>query len=266
MISKCEVLVLGATGQLGKLIAENFKKNDTIKLRVSSRKPEQFPQLRKEYGNAIYLDLDDPRTFADALKGVDRLFLLTGYSYTMLVQSKALVDAAKKAGIKHIVHLGVFTPEFDCYDSTFAWHQIVEAYIKVSGIPYTFLHPNTFMQNLIGSLGIVKNGKVTFYIKEKKVGWVALEDVAAAAAQILIDGPSKHSTKEYWFSTESLNIPEVAKILSQVTGNTFIAEAKAPEEFLKDLGEKGTGIDPFFLGLVEFCKQVADGRMSYMAE
>jgi len=40
------------------------------------------------------------------------------------------VDAAKKAGVKHIVHLGVFTPKFDCYDAHFAWHQMIEAYLS----------------------------------------------------------------------------------------------------------------------------------------
>ena len=65
MKAKTEVLVMGVTGQVGKLIAEHLKKTDAITLRVSSRKPEQLPQLRKEYGNAVYLDLDDPRTFAE---------------------------------------------------------------------------------------------------------------------------------------------------------------------------------------------------------
>ncbi|MFX7756140.1 NmrA family NAD(P)-binding protein, partial [Acinetobacter baumannii] len=78
----------------------------------------------------------------------------------MLVQSKALVDASKKAGVKHIVHLGVFTPFEDCYDPHFAWHQMVEAYIKVSGINYTFLHPNCFMENLIGFYGWAKDGVI----------------------------------------------------------------------------------------------------------
>jgi len=49
------------------------------------------------------------------------LFLLTGYTVDMLVQSKTLVDAAKKAGVRHIVHQGVFG-QWDCTDPHFAWH------------------------------------------------------------------------------------------------------------------------------------------------
>src|SRR5262249_13844751 len=153
---------MGVTGQLGKLVADHLRDNEAISLKVTSRKQDVLPELKEKYGNAVYLDLDDPRTCAQALQGVDRLFLLTGYTVAMLVQSKAIVDAAKKAGVKHIVHLGVFSPDADCYDAHFAWHQMIEVYIKASGIPYTFLHPNYFMQNFTGFYSMAKNGKVRF--------------------------------------------------------------------------------------------------------
>lgn len=264
--NKPVVMVLGATGQLGKLIADSLQKNDAISLTVTSRKPDQIPKLKEKYGNAVYLDLDDPRTFADGLKGVERLFLLTGYTVNMLVQSKAIVDAAKKAGLKHIVHLGVFSPKADCYDPLFAWHQMIEVYIKASGIFYTFLHPSTFMQNLIGPFGMAKNGKVRFYTNDKKLGWVALEDVAEAAAKILSEGPSTHRGKDYWFSSESLNLQEIALVLSSVTGKKFVDDAQPPEQFLKDLSADKTCIDPFFIGLEQLFQQVVDGRMAYMSE
>jgi NAD(P)H dehydrogenase (quinone) len=260
------VMVLGATGQLGKMIADRLKKNDAISLTVTSRKTEQLPKLREEYGHAVYLDLDDPRTFAEPFKKVERLFLLTGYTVDMLVQSKAIVDEAKKAGVKHIVHLGVFTPEPDCYDPHFAWHQMIEVYIKASGISYTFLHPNCFMQNLTGFYGMVKNGKVRFYSGDKRLGWIALEDVAEAAAKILTEGPSKHHTKDYWFSTESLNLQEIAQVLSEATGRKFIADSQPPEQFLKDFGAGKMCIDPYFIGVEQFFKLFADGQMTYISD
>lgn len=263
---KPNVLVLGATGQLGRLVADKLHTNGSVSLIVTSRKKEQLPKLKEKYGQAVYLDLDDPRTFPEALKGVERIFLLTGYTVNMLVQSKAITDAAKKAGVKHIVHLGVFTPQFDCYDPHFAWHQMIQTYIKASGIPYTFLHPNVFMQNLIGVFNMVKNGKVRFYTKDKKMGWIALEDVSEAAAKILAEGPAKHQGKDYWFSTESLNLDEVAKVLSEVTGKKFIAELPPPEQFTKDFGVNQAPLDPYFIGVEEFFKQIVDGRMSYIAD
>ena len=169
--SRPVIFVLGVTGQVGNLVSEKLKGEKTISLRVSSRKKELLPSLKEMFGDAVYLDLDDPRTFPEALQDVDRLFLLTGYSVDMLVQSKAITDAAKKAGVKHLVHLGVFTPEPDCYDAHFAWHQMVETYIKASGIPYTLLHPNGFLQNFTGFYRMAKNGKVRFYTDK---GWGGL--------------------------------------------------------------------------------------------
>jgi uncharacterized protein YbjT (DUF2867 family) len=264
--SKPVVLVLGSTGQIGGLIADKLKNEKSISLKVSSRKMDQLPSLKQKYGDAVYLDLDDPRTIPDALKGVDYIFLLTGYSVDMLVHSKAVVDAALKAHVKFIVHLGVFTPEHDCYDPHFAWHQMIEVYIKASGIPYTFLHPNCFLQNFLGIYSFAQNGKLIFYTNDKRVGWIALEDVAEATAKILIEGPGPHIGKDYWFSTESLNIYEVATIFSEAVGKTFTADARSPEQFLIDFAKKNKVIDPYFIGISEFCKQLVDGRMAYVAD
>jgi NAD(P)H dehydrogenase (quinone) len=268
---KPNVMTLGVTGQLGRLVAERLQKSDRVALTVTSRKRDQLPKLREKYGKAVYLDLDDPRTFPEALKGVERIFLITGYTVDMVVQSKAIVDAAKKVGVKHIVHLGVFTPEPDCYDPHFAWHQMVEVYIKASGVPYTFLHPNYFMQNLINPnfFASAKEGKVPLWINDKKMGLIALEDVGEAAAKILADGPAQHQGKDYWFSTEALNIEEIAKVLSDATGVAFVGDARSPEQFIQDFRSsigKDAYVDPYFTGVEQFFKQVADGRMAYVAD
>lgn len=239
------ILVMGVTGQLGSLVAKSLNGKS---LRVTSRREEDLPRLKSDFGDSVFMDLDDPRTFSEALKGVDSLFMLTGYTVAMLVQSKALIDSAKKAGVKHIVHVGVFTPEEDCYDPHFAWHQMIEAYIKQSGINYTFLHPNCFMQNFTGFYGMIKNGKIRFYANDKRVGWIALEDVAEAAAKILSSG-AEHYGKDYWFSTELANIQEVAKIFSTATGFKFLPDEQPPEQFLKDMGVDPKTIDPYSLVL-----------------
>lgn len=265
-MSKNIALILGVTGQVGKLVAEHLKKEKNVSLRVTSRKKSQLESLKSEYGDAIYLDLDDPRSFDAALVGVKSLFLLTGYSVSMLVQSKAMVDAAKRAGVAHFVHLGVFTPDPNCYDPHFAWHQMVEVYIKASGLAYTFLHPNCFLQNFTGFYGMAKKGRIRFYAGDKKLGWIALEDVGEACAKIIAEGPSIHGGKDYWFSSESLNIHEVAQVFSQVTGKPFVADARAPEEFIKDMGQDRATIDPYFFGVEECCKQIVDGRMAYIGD
>ena len=89
------VLVLGSSGQIGKLVVQELEQSPDVRVRLSSRRPEEVERLRGEGKEAVHLDLDDPSTFALALAGVDRVFLLTGYTVAMLTQSKTLVDAAK---------------------------------------------------------------------------------------------------------------------------------------------------------------------------
>src|SRR5580692_11768218 len=175
------VLVIGATGQTGRLIVAEFDRDPgNVRLRLTARKPADIEKMRSAGKEAVHLDLDDPQTFGTALAGVDRLFLLTGYSVDMLVQSKTLVDAAKKAGVSHIVHQGIFG-QWDCTDPHFAWHQMIEKYIESSGIAWTHLHPNVFMDNLL-TFFAPRGGIVTVFFGAQRVGWIALKDLSAVAA------------------------------------------------------------------------------------
>jgi uncharacterized protein YbjT (DUF2867 family) len=148
MNGSSNVLVLGVTGQVGKLVATNLK-NREAKFSVGSRRKANLRELADQFGASRFIDLDDPRTFEEALKNVTGVFLITGYTVDMLVQSKSLIDAAKRNGVNHIVHLGAFTTDQDSYATVFAWHQMIEAYLRSSGVAWTNLHPNMFMQNLL---------------------------------------------------------------------------------------------------------------------
>lgn len=261
-MGKTTALVMGVTGQLGKLVAERLKPYTNVVTRVCSRRKNELSLLQQTYDQAVYLDLADPRTFPDALQGVETLFLLTGYTVDMLVQSKAIVDASMRAGVNHIVHVGVFSEDHDCYDAHFAWHQMVEAYIKVSGIGFTFLHPNCFLQNFTGFYGIIKEGTACAYT-DKALGWIALEDVAEAGAKIISEG-EKHFGKDYWFSTEVLSVREAVKIFSDVIGRPIVVDIRPSDRFLKDFIPEGAQIDPYFLAIADFYVQFEDGRMDYI--
>src|SRR6201987_5589808 len=142
------LLVLGVTGQVGKLVAKNLRRSDA-QFSVGTRRKANLEVLADQFGSSRYIDLDDRRPFDEALKGVTGLFLLTAYTVDMLVQSKTLIDAAKRNGVNHVVHLGAFSREHDTYTTVFAWHQMIEAYLRNSGAGWTNLHPNMFMQNLL---------------------------------------------------------------------------------------------------------------------
>src|ERR1700747_3896248 len=216
MNSSTNMLVLGATGQVGKLVAKNLRRSEA-NFSVGTRRKEKLKELADQFGSSRFIDLDDPRTFDEALKDLTSIFLVTGYTVDMLVQSKSLIDAAKRNGVNHIVHLGAFTRDHDAYATVFAWHQMIEAYLRASGVAWTNLHPNMFMQNLLAGWQ-VKGGLYSVYTS-KPIGFTALEDVAEAAAAILMEGPEKHSGKDYWFSADVLDPQQVAETLTEATGH-----------------------------------------------
>lgn len=260
---KPTVLVLGSTGQIGKLVVKHLEQNGDIQLRLCSRRDEAVEEFRRQGKEAVKLDLDNPSTFALALAGVDRAFLLTGYTVAMLTQSKTFVDAAKKASVKHVVHLGIFG-EWDTTDPHFVWHQMIETYIKASGIAWTNLHPNVFMDNLFGATAPKKN-QLMLYWGPARVGWVAVNDIAAMAAAVLHEGPEKHNERDYWMSVDVLDGSEVASTLSEITGQSITFSAKSHEDFRALVSTPNAGVEPWYAeGGTDFMRQVANGQMGYI--
>src|ERR1700746_2523605 len=262
MNSTSSLLVLGVTGQVGKLVATNLRRSGA-NFSVGTRRKANLEELADQFGASRFIDLDDPRTFDKALKNVTGIFLVTGYTVDMLVQSKSLIDAAKRNGVTHIVHLGAFAADQDCYATVFAWHQMIETYLRYSGIPWTNLHPNMFMQNLLTYTSI-RGGQYRPYTS-KALGFTALEDLAEAAAVILIEGPEKHSGRDYFFSADALTPQQVAESLTAATGRKFTVAVLDADTFLKETAQPGSMFEPAYsMGGFEFFRYVEDGRMAYV--
>lgn len=258
------VFIVGATGQTGKMIIEEFDKHPgTVQLRLGVRNRDEVARLRAAGRDAVHFDLDDPRSFGVALANVDRLYLLTGYTVAMVHQSKTLVDAARKAGVKHIVNQGVFA-EWDCTDPHFVWFALVEKYIEASGITWTHLHPNIFMEYLLNS-GPPIGGTFSVFWGDVRAGWIASRDLAEVAATVLRQGPEKHGNRDYWMSTETHSGSEIAAILSEELGRKVVCDLKSPEEFEALFLAGALQVESWYAkGAVDFCVQVADGRMGYI--
>jgi NAD(P)H dehydrogenase (quinone) len=217
--------------------------------------------LQQQGRDAVLLDLDNPTTFAAALHGVDRVFLLTGYTVAMLAQSKTFVDAARKARVQHMVHLGVFG-RWDCTDPHIAWHQLVETYIEASGISWTHIHPNMFMEQIPKFMKI-RNDRFPIFWGPGRMGWIAAQDVGSVVATVLREGPAKHGGQNYWLSAEIAGGEELATIFSEVLGRPIRCDYKKPEDFAAMMELTGDySVESWYAaGALEFLKQFSDGRM-----
>jgi len=235
MSSKAVVLILGATGTTGSHLVnllEPHRGSDDLEIRVAVRKPEQADPFRSRGIAAVHLDLDNISTYESALRGVQRLFMITGYTVNMLSQGKNLTDAAKDAGVEYIVHVGTFhqpgRPQAKLIRH-YIWHQLVETYIEASGIAWTHLHPNAFMQNFFGA---VQGDKLHMFFGQERVGLVDCFDLARVAAAALRE-PQKHTSQHYFLSVEALTMTEAAQIISQELGKSITYEPLPASELRK---------------------------------
>lgn len=234
-----KILVTGATGQVGGKTIDYLLPHKDIEIVAAVRSKEKAGQFTNRGIKTVLLDFDDASTHLPAFEGIHSLFIVTGYTVDMLRQSKVLVDNAKKANIKHIVHLGACGPD-DATVGHWVWHQLVERYIEWSGFSFTHLRPQDFMQNLLsyGNEKAIKNGVINGYVDDATLSWVDVENVAEVAALSLIN-PEKHNGKTYRLSYDALNFAEIAELMTSIVGQPFRYEALSPEIFLQKMKDAG---------------------------
>ncbi|MET0703854.1 MAG: NmrA family NAD(P)-binding protein [Mycobacterium sp.] len=263
------VLVLGATGRNGSAVAAALDQTPHLAIPVrASRNHETVAEWHAQGRAAVNLDLDDPQTFSAALAGIDRLFLMAGYTAAMTEQAKTMVDAAEDAGVSFIVHLGVFGNGRST-DPHFAWHELVERYIKGSTLAWANLHPHVFMENLL-TVNRLQQGAFVWAAGENPVGWVASDDIAAVAAKVLAEGPDAHAGQDYFLSTDLLNATEIAATLSRELDRAIPALILTPDD-MRALVDAGQVPIPemydtaYAASALNWLQQTYDGRMDYSA-
>jgi NAD(P)H dehydrogenase (quinone) len=243
--SKPNILILGATGKVGKETAQLLTQSGDVRVIAGVRSPEKAQYLMEKGIEIRHLDLDRHDTLIPALEGIDRALLLTGYSVDMLKQSKAFLDAAKQAGVRHIVHIGASgAPTNEV--AHWGWHQFIERYIEALGFSFTHLRPEAFMQNLIG-FGWLNRGVITNYIGKARWSWIDCNDLALVAAETL-QNSDRHAGKIYPLGYDAATMKDIAEILTVALQKPFCLEERSPEEFLDAMLKSGG--DPAYMHCV----------------
>jgi uncharacterized protein YbjT (DUF2867 family) len=216
------ILVTGATGNIGSEVVKQLSSaTPAVKIKTGVHSAQNVKKLRDgDRVEVVPIDYNKPETLREALNHVDKLFLLTSDVPNAAELASNLVIEAKKAGIKQIVKQSVMGAALEADVGTMRLHRQVEKFIEQSGIPFTFLRPNEFMQNFINFHSPSIKGNNAFYVplEDAKVSLVDVRDIAAVAVKSLID-EDKHKNKTYLITgPEALSYHKVAEILSNTMG------------------------------------------------
>jgi NAD(P)H dehydrogenase (quinone) len=154
-----------------------------------------------------------------------------------LDQHRAFVDAAAAAGVQHIVYTSFAAAASDATFTLARDHYVTEEYIKASGMDWTFLRDGfyiDFMEALVGQDGVIRGPAGT-----GRASFVAREDVARTAAEVLVS-PSRHAGRTYDLTgPEALTLEEVAATLSRVRGHDITFHNESIEEAYRSRAEYG---------------------------
>ena len=208
------IAVFGATGTTGgevarQLIAAGHKP------RLIVRTPAKAAQFQGK-ADVAQGNLDHPASLASAMKGIDRIYLVSAGPNGPAMEARA-IDAARKAGVRHVVKLSIIGAENPVL--TFSkWHAKSEKHLMESGMAWTMVRPGGFMSNTMEWADTIKS-QGAIYQPTADGRWAAVDpaDVAAVAVKALTSGG--HEGKGYTLTgPESLSGAGYASVLSSVLG------------------------------------------------
>ncbi|MCP9756680.1 SDR family oxidoreductase [Lacihabitans sp. CCS-44] len=216
------ILVTGATGQLGQIVIEKLsEKIPTSQIAALVRDAAKAEHLTAKGIDVRVGDYHNSNSLLAAFQGVEKLLLISSNDFNdRLGQHKNVIDAAVKAGVKHILYTGVTMNDIQTspLKPFLEDHYLTEEYIKVSGLSYTFLQNSLYAEVIPMFLGenVVETG-VFFPAGQGKVAFALREDLGEATANILMS--EGHENQTYHLTgSETISFAEVAAILSELSG------------------------------------------------
>jgi len=181
------IVVTGATGQLGRLvIAALLKKVPAYGIAVAVRNVEKARDIAAWGVHVRHADYNQPPMWDIALKGADKVLLISSSEVGQrLKQHHAVIDAARRAGVKLLAYTSVLRADTSPLGLA-AEHKETEALIRASGIPFTLLRNGWYTENYTAGIsGALVHGAVYGCAGEGRIASAARADYAEAAAAAL---------------------------------------------------------------------------------
>ena len=218
--------ITGVTGKLGSYVADLVDKKGIASVHLA-----RSPERAKVYASAelrkmVYANTPE---VVEALKGIDVLLMVSARENPERIEEhKSFLDAAKLAGVQHIVYTSFYGADEKATFTLSRDHAQTEAYIKELGFTYTFLRDNFYLDFLLDIA--LENGEIRGPAGSGKVSAVARKDTSSVAAEILLHAKKWENQNLNLTGPENLFMEEIVVLLSKETGNAITYVDESVEE------------------------------------
>ena len=209
------ILLTGATGKTGSATAIELS-NLNVPFRALIRSEEKRGEIEALGGEVIIGSAEDRENIDQAMIGIEKLLIILPNCENQLEMEMQLVDSAKAEGVQHIVYMSSVEADEECISPIPKLHWDTEVYIKNSGMQWTMIKPNFYMQNFVGSAKtIIEQNKFFLPMSEGRTGMIDTRDVGKVIAKVLSE--EGHEGQSYQITgPEILSFYDVAEKFSSV--------------------------------------------------
>lgn len=239
------ILVTGASGKLGSLVVEhllgNGLKNEIVAFTRNAGKANEYKArgIKTRIG-----DFDKPEGLEKAFEGIEKMLLISTLDHSRYAQQSRVIDAAKRAGVKHIAYTGVAMRDVESsvLKPLMKSHFDTENYLKASGLHYTFLRNSLYMEMIPLYIGNkVFDKGIYLPAGDGKVSFALRSEMAEAAAKVLSGNGHENMTYDVTGGA-GYSFRDIAGTLSELSRkeiNYTDAPTEGFDELLKAAGVPG---------------------------
>jgi uncharacterized protein YbjT (DUF2867 family) len=224
------LLLTGVTGAAGSFIANEFALH-RVPVRFLVRDKAKAKHFEKSSTiEVVEGDMARPSTIAAALKGVERVLMISSSTPDMVETQRAFIDASKAAGVRHVIKFSGLDARPETTFPFGLMHKVIEEHLEASGLAWTQLRPTGFMQEYLREApNIIHDGALYLALGDAKLNPVDLADVGKIGFALLRDG-GHEGERLAVTGPEALSMAEIAECISRAVGKPVRYVPITPEQ------------------------------------
>lgn len=256
------ILVTGGTGTIGSYLLKYLKEYDA-RYKVFVRNARKADKLRSEGHEVVMGDFEDKDSVEKAMAGVSKVFLNSSAGPQQVSHQLTVVEAAGSNSVSHIVKVSAWGTGPDSSLHMGRWHSDIEQAIRDSGMTYTFLQANGFMQNFFAYSSSIKGQGRIFAPTQGKYSAVDASDVARVAARVLTGDGYDNQTYELT-GPSAVGMRDVARAISTVINKEVRYVPISSKDAEKNMRSSGMP-DWLVEDLMELSRMYATNQASHVS-